>query len=192
MEKQIVQFLQEIEQLKSTLRHNWTKTGRQESVAEHTWRIAILFILVYEAYGLKVDPLKCLKMILIHDIPEMYHGDIPGWMKEVDEKQHRKHKEREAKVSQKMFKKLPKELQNHLDAINSEYETHATEESKLAHALDKIESQLQHLDSGPEYWSAEEKGQHMLHYPDSALRKLDDVHIQKIWDLIRSRIEKIT
>jgi putative hydrolase of HD superfamily len=192
MEKQIVQFLQEIEQLKSTLRHNWTKTGRQESVAEHTWRIAMLFLLVYEAYGLKVDPLKCLKMILIHDIPEMYHGDIPAWMKEVDEKEHTKHKLREAKESQRMFKSLPKKLRQHFDTISSEYDEHASDEAKLAHALDKIESQLQHLDSGPKYWSETEKGQHMLHYPDDVLRKLDDANIQKIWKVIYSKIEKVT
>ncbi|MBP6994130.1 HD domain-containing protein [Candidatus Woesebacteria bacterium] len=192
MEKQIVQFLQEVEKLKSTLRHNWTKTGRQESVAEHTWRIAMLFLMVYEAYGLKVDPLKCLKMILIHDIPEMYHGDIPAWMKDVNEEKHSKHKMREAKASQKMFKTLPKRLQKHFDNINSEYENYESDEAKLAHALDKIESQLQHLDSGPKYWSEEEKGHHMLHYPDVALKKLNNPNIQKIWDVIYRDVEKIT
>jgi len=191
-EKQILQFLQTVEKLKSTLRHNWTKTGKQESSAEHSWRIAIFFILVQESYGYDIDVIKTFKMILIHDIPELMHGDIPGFEKEIHEKTFKNHKERELEAGKKIFSQLGDPLGTDLYNLFVEFETGTSKEARLASALDKVESQLQHLDSGPEYWSNEERGEHMLHYPDKALNNLKDIHISKIWELIKEEIIKFT
>jgi putative hydrolases of HD superfamily len=67
---QITDFIRSIEVLKTTVRHNWFHNGRQESVAEHSWRMALFFITVQESLHLEVDVLKIIKMILVHDIPE--------------------------------------------------------------------------------------------------------------------------
>lgn len=192
MEKEIIAFLQQIEELKSTLRHSWTKKGRQESSAEHTWRIAVFFLLIYDIYKPAVDPIKTVKMILIHDIPELLHGDIPAWMKHIDGAKFDHHKEREKESAKKIFGRLPTPLQKEYYDLFVEFEDGETKEAKLANALDKIESQLQHLDAGPSTWSKEERGEHMIHYPDQAVAKVNTPYMSKIWKLILDEIQRVT
>ena len=86
----IIEFLNKIEPLKSTLRHNWTKTGRRESTAEHSWRLAVFFMIINDTMKLDVDPLKTLKIILLHDIAECIDGDIPKFIKEKNEEVYQK------------------------------------------------------------------------------------------------------
>lgn len=189
-EETIIDFLNCVEQLKSTLRHNWTKAGRQESSAEHTWRIAIFFLLVQDFYGLDVDYIKTIKMILIHDIPEIVDGDIPAFIRDVPGGKFYKTIENEN--AKTVFSALPEPFSTEYSDLYFEFEKGDTKEAKLAQALDKIESQLQHLNSGSSYWTKEEIGDHMLNYPNKALSKLKDTRIQKIWDLIKNDLEKLT
>ncbi|MFO0703502.1 MAG: HD domain-containing protein [Patescibacteria group bacterium] len=192
MEKTIIEYLNKAEKLKSTLRHNWTSTGRQESSAEHTWRIALFFIILQEIYHLDVDPYKMLKMIIIHDLPEITSGDIAGWMKDVDPEKHKTHKELEQKNAKNVFSGLPEKLSEELFSLFEEFESSSSKEGKLGKALDRIESQLQHLEAGEHTWSKEEKGEHMLNYPEEALKNLGNENISNIWKIIRKDIEKIT
>lgn len=69
---QILQLLHEVEQLKKELRHSWLSDGRQESVAEHTWRMSLMAMLLQSHLIQSVDMLKVMKMITIHDINEAY------------------------------------------------------------------------------------------------------------------------
>lgn len=69
---EILQLLHEVEQLKKELRHSWLSDGRQESVAEHTWRMSLMAILLQPHLIQSVDMLKVMKMITIHDINEAY------------------------------------------------------------------------------------------------------------------------
>lgn len=191
-ESKIITFLTELEKLKSTLRHNWTTTGRHESSAEHTWRIAVFFIISHELFKLDVDVYKTLKMILIHDVPELKYGDIPAFEKGKDLKKHTDHKEREKVAAKEIFDLLPEPLNKDFLNLFEEYEKGESKEAKVAKALDRIESQLQHLESGPAYWIEEEKGEHMLHYPDEAVNKLGNQHISKIWALIYEEMKKLS
>src|SRR5260221_12296014 len=107
-EEKLFTFLTEIEKLKSTLRHCWTRDGRHESSAEHSWRMAIFFMLAHDMFDLQVDFKKLIKMILIHDLPEIEFGDIPAFIKDSDPVRHKAHKEREALAAKKLFNLLPK------------------------------------------------------------------------------------
>ena len=64
------------ERLKCSLRHSWTSSGRQESVAEHSWRLALLAALVSDEFP-GLDREKLLLLCLFHDIGEAFTGDIP-------------------------------------------------------------------------------------------------------------------
>ena len=59
--KQYINFIQEVEKLKSVLRTAWTSSGRQESTAEHSWRLALLAVLFINDFP-ELDGLKILKM----------------------------------------------------------------------------------------------------------------------------------
>src|SRR5215217_8874515 len=79
MEKQIASILKVLtlaEKLKFELRHSYTSNGRQESVAEHTWRMSLMAVLIEPLLMQKVDTARLLKMIIIHDLVEAEARDI--------------------------------------------------------------------------------------------------------------------
>ena len=65
-----ISFIQEAEKLKSILRTAWSSSGRGESTAEHSWRLALLAGVVLTEYP-GLDGRKVLMMCLIHDMGEM-------------------------------------------------------------------------------------------------------------------------
>ena len=67
------------EGLKKELRHSWLSDGRRESVAEHTWRVALMAMALESSLPQKVNSEKLLKMIIIHDLVEAYATDIPAF-----------------------------------------------------------------------------------------------------------------
>ena len=83
-----IDFLNKIGKLKCITRHSWTSSGRQESVAEHSWRLAVMAMLCADEYP-NLDINKVIKMCLIHDFGEAITGDIPAFLKtaqnEIDE-----------------------------------------------------------------------------------------------------------
>src|SRR5258705_1774579 len=79
MERQIASILKVLtlaERLKFELRHSYTSSGRQESVAEHTWRMSLMAVLIEPLLKQKVDTARLLKMIIIHDLVEAEAKDI--------------------------------------------------------------------------------------------------------------------
>ena len=76
----LIDFLGVIEKLKCNTRHSWTSSGRQESVAEHSFRLAGMAMLCkYEYPELNID--KVIKMCLVHDFGEAVTGDVPSFYK---------------------------------------------------------------------------------------------------------------
>ena len=67
-------FLQEAEGLKSVERTAWTSSGRRESTAEHSWRLALLAWALLDRYP-RLDHAKVLALCLVHDLGERDCGD---------------------------------------------------------------------------------------------------------------------
>ena len=136
-EKQL-KFIKQIEGLKSVTREAWTSTGRRESTAEHSWRLALLAGLLAPSFG--VDVGKALMMCLVHDLGELYIGDISA-ASNPDETE--KHAAEEQDV-RRVLSLLPKEQEEELLALWQEYNENSTDTAKLVKALDKAETILQH------------------------------------------------
>ena len=66
--------------LKERTRHAWMKSGRQESVAEHSWRMALMAYFLHDQFP-KADLTRVLLMALLHDMGEVFTGDIPTFEK---------------------------------------------------------------------------------------------------------------
>ena len=124
------------ERLKDELRHCETSRGRRESVAEHSWRLALM------AFFME----KVIKMCLIHDLGECFTGDIPTFLKSAkDEK-----KEDTALFS--WVASLPAPYNAELAALYTEMGALQTDEAKLYKALDKLEAVIQHNESDIRSW----------------------------------------
>lgn len=141
----ILDFLRAAERLKTTTRSAWTSAGRSESVAEHTWRLCLMaMVLAPEFPG--IDLAKLLKICVIHDLGEAIGGDVPApeqarraasgvWPgKAVDERRD----------LLSLLAPLPEELRAEISGLWDEYEAATTAEARLAKALDKLETILQH------------------------------------------------
>jgi putative hydrolases of HD superfamily len=135
----ILQLLHEVEQLKKELRHSWLSDGRQESVAEHTWRMSLMAMLLQEHLTQPIDILKVMKMITIHDINEAYVWDTPAFLAH-----HAEQKEQESKNMKDMWKRFPWATMQEIISLRNEFEEQNTDESKFVKALDKIEVRIQH------------------------------------------------
>jgi len=129
----ILKFLSDIEKLKSTTRHSWTSTGRHESVAEHSWRMAVMAMLMKDEFP-DVEINKVIEMSLIHDFGEVFDGDVPVFHK--TEKDEANEKE----SVKRLVKPLSETLRNKITSLWNEFEACKTKEARLANALDKIEA----------------------------------------------------
>ena len=71
-----ITFLLEIDKLKSVLRRSYLVNGtRRENSAEHSWHLAVMAMILAEHANRPVDPLRVLKMLLVHDIVEIDADD---------------------------------------------------------------------------------------------------------------------
>ena len=71
--REFLEILHVAERLKDTPRHCTTTKGRTESVAEHSWRLALMAFLLREEFP-ALDTGKVVQMCLIHDLGECFTG----------------------------------------------------------------------------------------------------------------------
>lgn len=135
----VLQFLRGAEQLKNTLRSSRTSDGRQESTAEHTWRLCLLVLLLGRQYP-EVDVLRLMKICIIHDLGEAISGDIAA----VDQVEGVDKGVEERKDLELLIRPLPYDLREEILMLWDEYESASSKEALLAKAFDKIETVLQH------------------------------------------------
>ncbi len=76
---------------------------RRENDAEHTFHLALFAVILAEYADEKIDLLKTLKMLLVHDIVEIDAGDTYAY----DTEGYKTKAEREAKAADRLFSLLP-------------------------------------------------------------------------------------
>lgn len=133
----IMTFLRHIEGLKDTMRQCWTTEGKQESVAEHSWRLTMMAMLFSKQMP-ELDITKLMKMCLIHDLAEVVDGDIPAIYHVPD----KAIKERKNLIM--IMESLPKYLSEEILALWDEYEEAQSPEAQACKAMDKLETMMQH------------------------------------------------
>lgn len=134
----------EIGILKKIQRTGWLLQGVKdvESVAEHSWRVAMLAL--FFAKDLKLDESKLVKMSLIHDLGEVIIGDIKWEQgKKVIASQEIKHQDEE-KAIRKLFRDNPS-FKEYID-LWKEFNEQKTKEAKLVKEFDKLEMVVQALE----------------------------------------------
>ena len=140
-----IEFLNKIEKLKCNTRHSWTSSGRQESVAEHSWRLAVMTMLCADEYP-ELDINKVIKMCLIHDFGEAIMGDIPAFIKtaqnEIDEDS----------AVEELLSELPADFRNDFQELFYEMNACETPEAKLFKSLDNLEALISHNEADISTW----------------------------------------
>ena len=136
-----VDFIKEIEKLKSVTRFNRTLDGRFENSAEHSWQGAIAAMVLQDYYPEKLNMEKVMSMLLIHDLGEIYAGDT--WVFD-DQKKLHSH-DRELESIEKTMSILPEE--KYLNMKNSwlEFEKGQSTEARYARVIDALVPLINHL-----------------------------------------------
>ena len=144
-EKEYIQFLHLAEKLKDNTRHSVTSGGREESVAEHSWRVALMAMLL-EGSMEGVDFFKVLRMCVIHDLGEAVTGDIPSFWKTKEDSA------KEDDIVERLFDGLWEPVRSQWKALYEEMLALETMEAKVYKALDKMEAVLQHNEAPISSW----------------------------------------
>lgn len=138
--KQYADFIKEAEALKSTLRTAWAASGRRESTAEHSWRLA-LFAGILCCEFPELDRERVLMMCLVHDLGEIYSGDISAALRPDENEKFNQEKRDVERVTRFLG---DKEAGREIIRLWEEYSAGSTAESRFVKALDKAETIIQH------------------------------------------------
>lgn len=130
-------FFRAAEALKDTLRSGHTTGGRPESVAEHCWRLCLMAVALADALP-GIDLRRLLELLVVHDLGEAIGGDIPAPLQTGDKTAA------ERADLRRLLAPLPADAATRLAALWEEAAAAATPEARLAKALDRLETVLQH------------------------------------------------
>lgn len=145
--KEFLDIIKVSEKLKNQTRHSYTSEGRHESVAEHSWRISLMaMLLTHEEEFQSLDINRVIRMCLIHDLGEIFTGDVPAFEKT------EKDSETEDVLYMKWVKTFPLEVRGEFEELLAEMNAMETREAKLYKALDKIEALIQHNEADLSTW----------------------------------------
>ena len=142
---ELLSILTVAEKLKCNTRHCYTSSGRHESVAEHSWRIALMAMLIAPEFP-EADMNRVIRMCLIHDLGEAFTGDIPTFDKTAADT------EKEEALFDRWVQTLPEDTKQEFSDLLTEMNAMETLEARIYKALDKMEAVIQHNESDISTW----------------------------------------
>ncbi|MBQ4214443.1 MAG: HD domain-containing protein, partial [Ruminococcus sp.] len=152
MERQF-RFALEADKEKRIGRQTYLSNGAEkENDAEHAWHAALMAILLGEYSNEKIDLLKTVTMLLIHDMVEIDAGDTYAY----DDNAKQTQREREEKAADRIFGMLPDDQRDRLRGLWEEFEAAQTPEAKFARTMDNIQPAMLNCATDGRAWK--EKG----------------------------------
>lgn len=141
----LLEILHLAEKLKDVTRHCYTSGGRHESVAEHSWRAALMAYFMKDEFP-QADMDKVIRMLLIHDLGECFTGDIPTFEK------NQSQEKTEEMLLNRWMAGLPEPFASEMAALYREMEERKTLESRIYKCIDGLEAVIQHNESDISTW----------------------------------------
>lgn len=179
----LVDFCMEMDKLKYIQRQTYVADGsRQENDAEHSWHLALMAVLFSEYANEKIDVLRVIKMVLIHDAVEIDAGDTFAY----DEKANQSKREREELAANRIFHILPEDLAKEFRDLWEEFEALETKESKFANTLDRMQPVMLNDATNGRAWR-----NHGV-YADQVLKRNENTKLgsKTLWEYVCSLIYK--
>jgi putative hydrolase of HD superfamily len=143
------QLILEMSKLKQVFRNTKTTADRQESTAEHSWSVGMMVIILMDQLKKEfsnIDELKTIKLAMIHDVVEIYAGDVMAFDVEA-----RKDKERVEADALKQLMAVYPAFGQQLQDLWYEFENKSSLEAQIAKAADAICPVFQRLQAKQSY-----------------------------------------
>jgi putative hydrolase of HD superfamily len=133
----LLEILLEANELKAIPRMGWRVRGIRdgESVAEHSYAVALAAMIVADRMRIPIDREKVLKIALLHDLPEHMLGDIHAPASKLlgeDVKEAA-----ELRILEQLFRGLPGGAE--YVALWKEFSERSSIEGRIVRAIDKLE-----------------------------------------------------
>lgn len=139
-EANVIKYYVLCNKLKDAVRTGWkdwrVKRERVESVAEHIFGVQMLAIAMHSEYQYNIDIMKVILMLAVHELEEIYIGDLTQFQVSREEKE-KIGREAVAKVLEDMICK------EKIVSLILEFDERKTNEAKFAYCCDKLECDLQ-------------------------------------------------
>jgi len=173
--KDIIKFFNEIGELRKVIRRGWILIGAKEpaTVVDHSFRTAIMVWMLAADKKANLNMERVLKIALIHDICELYAGDMtpydfhsilpkdpkkwpelfdkwPRFSKSKKIKSFVDKHEKEKESLLKLISSLPAKLKKEIFNLWLDYEKGLTKEGRFVKQVNRVETLLQALEYGRE------------------------------------------
>ncbi|PSU50298.1 phosphohydrolase [Photobacterium frigidiphilum] len=180
---QILDFIVEIEKLKSVIR-NTRPVGleRYENSAEHSWHVCLSALMLKDYANEPVDINRVIKMLLIHDLGEIDAGDTIIYASETVE-----NKQNEEAGLKRVFDLLPDGLGEEYLSLWHEFEAGETAESKYAKAIDRVPPLLHNLQGNGHSWKKHNISKEKVFSLNG--RRISDGS-QQLWDTLEVKLQQ--
>lgn len=180
--RKLLDVILDCNELKAIPRMGWRVRGIRdgESVAEHSYAVALIAMLLADRMDLGIDREKLIKIALLHDLPEHMLGDIhaPAVRMLGEDAKERA----EIRILERLFGRI--EGGQEYIALWKEFADRSSVEGRLVRAIDKLEMFTQ-------AYEYEQEGNRRLEkfwgYDDN-VRDFEFAEIQELYDeLVRRR-----
>ncbi|MBN2598440.1 MAG: HD domain-containing protein [Marinifilaceae bacterium] len=177
-----IEFIKEIDKIKYIQRRTKLfNSDRNENDAEHSWHLAMMAIVLSKHSDVKIDLLKVIKMVLIHDIVEIDAGDTFIY----DQNKDHENTEEELKAAKRIFGILPEKQAAEFIEIWTEFEDGLSNEAKFAKSMDRLEPLLQNTSNKGGTW----KEYGVKYQTVCNKKKVIENASTKLWDYAKTLIE---
>ncbi|MBM7520359.1 HD domain-containing protein [Nocardioides nitrophenolicus] len=144
-----LRFLAEADKLKTILRASpLAAADRRENDAEHSWHLALMVVLLAEYAEEPIDVGHTIRLVVVHDLVEIYAGDSPVFVPGAADDQQ----EREIAAAERLFGLLPPDQAASMRALWDEFEAGVTPEARFGKAMDRLEPMLLNWLNGGGTW----------------------------------------
>ena len=185
--EQQLKFILELDKQKEIVRQTYlADASRKEGDAEHAWHLAVMAFLLADYANEKIDVLKTIKMVLLHDVVEIDAGDTYAY----DIQGGKTKRLREERAADRIYGMLPEDQKREMIALFDEFEAYETAEAKYAHAMDNLQPLILNNSNDGGDWKGHEVSAKQV-YERQGKTKLGSERLFEVTDqIIRENIRK--
>lgn len=180
--KKDIEFIVELDRMKSILRQtSLIGENRREDDAQHSWHISVMAMVLSEYANEDIDLCKVIKMLLTHDLVELYAGDTFCYDKVGNEDK----RQRELAAAEKIYGMLDEDKGRELRALWDEFEGMKTPEALFAASMDRLQPMLNNYYNNGGTWKKFDVAQSDIYKRISPVEKSSD----ELWGFVKYMLE---
>ncbi len=166
----ILIFLRRTKELESIERYGASLRGKQNTVAAHSWRLALMALIIGPECRVRLNMGRTLSLALVHDLGEAKTGDIDAYEQMLAGK---KMTVRKTAKEDEAMREMTGDIAFGKSVYDlwREYTDQRTVEARFVRALDKIEGFLHIAEGGVEMYIPKE---FHASYADAAVAAFDE------------------